>query len=104
VATYLRKNGYAVTAFYTSNVEQYLFGNGVFVAFADNVRKLPLTDKSLIIRAVRTRRDLHPAALPGHRMTTLLQKMTVFLNDHDQGLYPNYWSLVTTHYIAANEP
>ncbi len=30
--------------------------------------------------------------------------MTVFLKDHDQELYPNYWSLVTTHHIAANEP
>ena len=46
----------------------------------------------------------HPAAVPGHRMTTLLQKMTVFLHDYDQGLYPNYWALVTTHYIAGSEP
>ena len=30
--------------------------------------------------------------------------MTGFLNDHGQGLYPNYWALVTTHYIAGNGP
>src|SRR3989442_1099645 len=38
VGDYLRKNGLTVTAFYTSNVEQYLFQNEVFSAFADNVR------------------------------------------------------------------
>src|SRR6266571_6160280 len=33
VADYLKKNGYTVSAFYTSNVEQYLFANGTFAAF-----------------------------------------------------------------------
>ena len=28
VAAYLKENGHTVTAFYTSNVEQYLFRNG----------------------------------------------------------------------------
>src|SRR5262245_29438513 len=49
IGAYLKKNGYSVTAFYTSNVEQYLFASGSFAAFVDNVRKLPITDKSLFI-------------------------------------------------------
>ena len=99
VGDYLRKNGYTVTAFYTSNVEQYLFDNGVFGAFANNVRKLPLTEKSLFIRAAFNMRSPHPAKLPDHRSATLLQQMTVFLKDFDEGLYPNYSDLVLTHYI-----
>ncbi|MDX2044208.1 MAG: hypothetical protein SF097_23570 [Acidobacteriota bacterium] len=99
VAEYLKKNGYTVTAFYLSNVEQYLFQNGVFGDFAENVRKLPLTDKSLFIRAIAGRGP-HPARQSGHRLTTLLQKMTVFLKDYDEKLYSSYYELSVTNYIA----
>lgn len=101
VANYLRKNRYTVSAFYTSNVEQYLFQGAVFNGFAENVRKLPINDKSLFIRAVPNTRFTHPAQLPGHRTTTLLQQMTVFLRDFDEGRYQSYADLVMTHYIAA---
>jgi len=104
IGDYLRKNAITVSAFYTSNVEQYLFQNGVFGGFAENVRKLPLTGKSLFIRAVPNTRFTHPAQLPGHRTTTLLQQMTVFLRDFDEGRYQSYSDMVTTHYIAADSP
>jgi hypothetical protein len=104
IGDYLRKGSFTVTAFYTSNVEQYLFQNGVFTGFAENIRKLPLTDKSLFIRAVPNTRFTHPAQLPGHRTTTLLQQMTVFLKDFDEGRYQTYTDLVMTHYIAAESP
>lgn len=103
VGDYLRKNGLTVTAFYTSNVEQYLFQNDVFDAFANNVRKLPLTEKSLFIRAVAGRMP-HPARLPGHRLATLLQSITVFLKDFDEGRYQSYIDLVTTNYILPETP
>jgi len=102
IGDYLRKSGVTVTAFYTSNVEQYLFQNGVFSGFAENVRKLPLTDKSFFIRAVPNTRFTHPAQLPGHRTTTLLQQMTVFVKDFGEGHYQTYTDLVMTHYIAAD--
>jgi hypothetical protein len=103
VGDYLRKIGLTVTVFYTSNVEQYLFENGAFKAFAGNVRKLPINDRSLFIRSVSGRYG-HPAQLPGHRLTTLLQKMTVFLKDFDEGIYQEYRDLITTHYIATEKP
>ncbi|MBI4460907.1 MAG: hypothetical protein HY648_12735 [Acidobacteria bacterium] len=98
VAKYLRKNGYTVSAFYTSNVEQFLYQNDAFRGFAENVRKLPVTDRSVFIRAALQGR--HAAAVPGYRTVTLLQKISVFLDDYDKGLYPDYWSLLNTHYIA----
>ena len=100
VGDYLRKNGYTVAAFYTSNVEQFLFGNDVFGTFAENVRTLPIADNSVFIRAVRSGWDRHPGGVPGHRMTPMLQRISVFLKDYDAGLYTDYWSLATTHYIA----
>ncbi len=104
VADYLKKNGYTVTAFYTSNVEQYLFNGGDFDAFARNVGLLPITDRSLFIRAYPNQRTQHPAAIGNHRLTTLLQKMTVFLDDYRHGTYTDYWTLVMTHYIGARKP
>jgi hypothetical protein len=103
VGGYLRRNGYTVSAFYTSNVEQFLFGNNVYARFAENVRKLPMNENSVFIRAVRSGWDRHPAALPGHRMTPMLQRLSVFLQDFDDGLLTDYWNLTTTHYIAPRE-
>ena len=104
VGDYLRKYGLTVTAQYTSNVEQYLFENNVFAAFVENVRKLPITEKSLFIRSASGRNQSHPARLPGHRAATLLQLTTVFLKDFDAGVYHNHTDLVTTHYIAPDKP
>jgi len=99
IGDYLRKNGITVTAFYASNVEQYLFEDGSFAAFAGNVKKLPLTDKSLFIRWVY-QRYYHPARLAGQRSTSLLQKMNIFLTDFEAGRYRSYEDLITTNYIA----
>ncbi|MGH9755279.1 MAG: hypothetical protein ACREA2_21080 [Blastocatellia bacterium] len=103
VGDYLRKNGFTVTTFYTSNVEQYLFQDEVFAAFANNVRTLPINDRSLFIRSA-TGRFPHPARLPGHRASTLLQQMTVFLKDFDEQRYQSYFDLVSTNYIAPDKP
>jgi hypothetical protein len=104
VAGYLRQNGYTLTAFYTSNVEQFLFDGQTFDSFVQNVRRMPLTHKSMLIRAVRAGGQYHPAYIPGHRMTPLLQFIPVLLKDYDAGLYRSYWNLVTTHYISSREP
>jgi hypothetical protein len=100
VANYLKKNGYTVTAFYTSNVEQYLFSSETFGVFAKNVGLFPITEKSLFIRAYPNQRIQHPASMGSHRLTTLLQRISVFLDDFRGGLYPDYWTLVRTHYIG----
>ncbi len=103
IGEYLKKNGFTVTAYYTSNVEQYLFDGDLFSAWANNVKKLPLTEKSLFIRSA-SGRVTHPARLPGHRAATLLQSMTVFLKDFDAGTYKSHYDLVMTHYIGPEKP
>lgn len=102
IGDYLRKSDLTVTAFYLSNVEQYLFEDGSFAAFAHNVRKLPLNDKSLFIRWVYQRYS-HPARMAGQRSTSLLQKVSVFLTDFDAGRYQNYIDLISTNYIAPDK-
>jgi len=102
VGDYLRKNSLTVTAFYTSNVEQYLFQNSQFGAFAANVKTLPITPDSLFIRAVM--RQPPVVQMPGGRSATLLQKISVFLKDYEDGIYTDYYQLATTHYIIGKRP
>jgi hypothetical protein len=100
IGTYLRKNGYSVTVFYCSNVEQYLFESASFARFVENVRRLPSTDSSLLIRTVFDIYRPHPLQKPGHHVTTLIQRMPLFLKDYDKGIFQDYWSLVTTDFIG----
>jgi hypothetical protein len=55
VGQYIRRRGATVSAFYVSNVEQYLFQDGVWHDFAANVAALPLDARSTFIRSVSTR-------------------------------------------------
>jgi len=52
VGQYLREHGATVTAFYTSNVEQYLFLGGIAPQFYENVATLPVDNNSVFIRGV----------------------------------------------------
>ena len=96
VADYLKENGYAVSAMYTSNVEQYLFGDRVFKAYAENVRLLPINDRSSFIRSVRG--GGYSRSFSGRRMSTVLQKMSVFLKEFDAGAYPDYGRFVNAQF------
>jgi hypothetical protein len=53
VGKYIKDRGALVTAFYLSNVEQYLDQQGLWPAFCNNVATLPLDDSSTFIRSVR---------------------------------------------------
>jgi hypothetical protein len=53
VASYLKEKDATVSAFYLSNVEQYLRQNGVWDNFCRNVSTLPLDETSTFIRSVR---------------------------------------------------
>ena len=53
VAEYLADKGATVSAFYVSNVEEYLQRDGLWKAFCANVAALPLDDTSAFIRSVR---------------------------------------------------
>jgi hypothetical protein len=100
IAGYLRNHSYSVNVFYTSNVEMYLFQDDAFDAFVENVKALPITDTSIFIRSVQGRGRM---SLGNFRMTTLLQYISVFKKDHPAGLYPDYWTMVSTHYIPLDK-
>jgi len=53
VGKYVSDNDGKITAFYLSNVEQYLQQDGIWDDFCRNVATLPLDDSSTFIRSVR---------------------------------------------------
>jgi hypothetical protein len=63
IGAYLRDHGGVVSAFYVSNVEQYLFQDGKQREFYDNVATLPVSEKSVFIRPYALRRGTVTEAL-----------------------------------------
>jgi len=53
IATYVKDHNATVTAFYVSNVEQFLYREGTWPDFCRNVASLPLDAKSVFIRSTR---------------------------------------------------
>ena len=90
VGTYLKDHGATVTAFYTSNVENYLFQDGSWTQFAKNVAALPLDSSSTFIRACFDRCP----SVPGSRSTTLLDSMTGLLKDFGNGRIRTYFDVL----------
>ena len=99
VGDFVRERGRTVSAFYVSNVEFYLLRAGTFDQYVENVRSLPLQEDSLFIRAYFDHGHAHPAGLPGYRSTTILQRITRFLELYDSGAYHNYWEISTMDYL-----
>ncbi len=96
VGAYLKKHGYVVTVFYVSNVEIVLFDFGTtstFPAFVSNVKKLPINERSLLIRSTFWFYR-HPEQLPGYQLCTSLQNISAFLREFDQGRYREYRDLI----------
>ena len=52
VGAWVRDHGGTVTAFYTSNVEQYLFQDNIWRDWYNNVASLPLDATGMFIRSV----------------------------------------------------
>jgi hypothetical protein len=63
LGAYLKRHGGVVTAFYVSNVEQYLFQDGKASAFYENVAALPIDASSVFIRPYSLRRVAVPRPL-----------------------------------------
>ena len=106
VGDYLRKRKLNVSVFYVSNVEIVLFDWGSFEQFSDfvaNVKKLPTDERSLLLRSTFSYYG-SPARLPGYQLCNMLQKVSVFLQDFDQGRYKSYLDLIRTHFIAPDRP
>jgi hypothetical protein len=98
VGQYVRDNGATVTAFYTSNVEQYLFQSDDWKKFFTNVSTLPLDSASTFIRAVFnfTNTNSSPSGTPGPKSRTMLAGIKDQVQAFADGKLQTYWDVITT--------
>jgi hypothetical protein len=86
VGTYLKAHDASVSVFYLSNVEQYLFGDGIWLEFAHNIEAMPLEETSTFIRSC-----FNGCAAPyGSRSVMLLDSMPALLKDVRDGKIRTY--------------
>jgi hypothetical protein len=95
VAATIREKGLTVSAFYVSNVEQYLFENNVWAKWVKNVAALPADDRSVFIRAYLDQGKKHPREKKGHRTASVLQKMADFTARQAKKPYTTWWDVST---------
>lgn len=91
--------GLRISAFYTSNVEFYLMREGGFDRFVESLKKLPIDDKSVIIRSYFSGGFgySHPQSVSGYYSTQLLQTIDSLVKEYANGGYDSYSDLVTKH-------
>jgi hypothetical protein len=90
VGGYLKQHRVTLGAFYTSNVENYLFQSGIWGSFARNVATLPIDGSSTFIRSCFD----SCVGVPGSRSTTLLDSVGGVLRDFNEGKVRTYWDLL----------
>jgi hypothetical protein len=90
VGAYLREREVTVTTFYTSNVEQYLFQDGLWPRFAANLSALPIDESSTLIRSC-----FNSCASSGYRSLSLLDSIPDLLEAADEGAIRVYWDVLS---------
>ena len=97
VGGYLRQHNATVSAFYTSNVEMYLFQQGDdWKKFYGNVATLPVTEKSTFIRSVSNRgiRFQFRNNAPGARASTRLNPIADLIRAYRAGRIDGYYDVI----------
>jgi len=77
--------GEQLSAFYISNVENYLFRDGLFAKYADNVSHLPRNARTLVIRSIFS---------GGGESASRVQPLDQMLGDITRGSYRTYSDLL----------
>ena len=88
--------GEQVSAFYTSNVEFYLFQNGTVARYLDNLSHLPHTEESVIIRSVfgRSLRRLPTTSQLPSYSAPVVHSLKDLIEGFKTERYQGYWDLV----------
>ena len=100
----ISNRGLVISAFYVSNVEQYLMRDGVFDRFATTTAELPFDRRSVIIRSYFGRGWPHRDNIPGYYATQLLERIADFANQHKNGGYTSYLELVQKNILPLRDP
>jgi len=98
VAQYLKEHDATVTAFYTSNVEQYLFqSRRSWRRFYDNVAQFPMDASSTFIRSVNGAASTRPRPVV-NRFDSVLSSMTEMIKAFRDGTIRYYFDVIEMSY------
>jgi hypothetical protein len=93
IAELIESRGERLSAFYTSNVEFYLFGDGTFPRYFQNLKRLPHTPQSVIIRSMFDGYAF--SASPGYYSESFTQPIDELLERLRAGAIHGYRDLAT---------
>jgi len=113
IADYLREIHRGVSAMYVSNVEMYLFRQGNFGRYVENVRNLPAAAGGVIMRSYFGRGGMMmsgglgeewPQPLPGHLSAQILQPISAFLAVTARGDSVTYRDILVSGAVDLRAP
>jgi hypothetical protein len=100
IGQYIAEIKERVSAFYVSNVEFYLQRQGTFDKFAENLKSLPIDNRSVIIRSYfNYYAPAHPQAEPNHFSTQLMERIDDLIKQCASGECESYNDIVTKNSI-----
>ena len=94
IARYLKQHATPVSAFYTSNVEFYLFQSDDWRRFFNNVAELPLDKDSVFVRAYFNNYGSRFASASGARSETYLDGMLDLINAYKGSDIHSYFDVI----------
>lgn len=86
IATAIAARNLEVSAFYISNVENYIFRDGLFPPYAANVTRLPRTPRTVVIRSIFSN---------GGQSVSVVQSLDEMAADIGRGRYRTYGDLIS---------
>jgi hypothetical protein len=89
----MAQRGQRLSAFYVSNVENYLFRNGAYTRYIDNLKRLPHSDRSVLIRSIFGGYSLADS-VPGYYSTSTVQNLNELLAGCAAGKCRSYFELL----------
>jgi len=103
VGAFLNEINEKISAFYVSNVEFYLWRYDTMPRFVENLKSLPIDDRSVIIRSYFNyayQTEAHPQTVGNSFSVQLIQTIGSMLDDYASDKpYDSYWDLATRHYL-----
>lgn len=93
VGAWVRERGGTVTTFYASNVEQYLFQDGIWGEFAGNLATLPVDETSAFIRSCFMNCVTSSFGF-GSRAVMMLDSLPSLVKDAQAGRITTYWDVL----------
>ena len=88
IGRWLRDHNEHLSVFYASNVEFYLFREGTFARFVDNLSRIPPSDRSLIVRSV-----FGGGGGYGGGSISMTQSVPELIDGYAKGRFHQYWEL-----------